>query len=106
MAMMLECNNPQVGIYQLLDGLLSNETVPPGSKGAIFAIIDELRSIARASELRMLAERISLAIHALETALQRNDQGTAAAARHELKSIAGACLQARICPALGEVETI
>lgn len=84
-----------VGIYRVLDDVLGSGVVPPGAKGAIFAIIDRLRGGALNDELTK-AEQISVDLHRLETALQQRDPLAADAAKHSLKAHAASWLQGRI----------
>ena len=87
---MLDEHSAHVGVYQVLDDLMVSTAVPPGAKGAMFAIIDQLRTIAAPPEDLRGAERISVEMHKLELALRRGDEAAAQSARQELKSLAAA----------------
>ena len=94
--MPLDQNRSHVGVYRVLDDVLASTSVPPGARGALYSIIDELRLRLRPPEEVYRAERISLAIHKLETAIQVGDGIAAQDARDDLKSLAVAWLDARI----------
>lgn len=91
------CENvTRVGVYQVLDDLIGGTSVPPGAKGALYAIIDQLRSHAAPVEDLRGAERISIEVHRLELALRNCDETETEAARSALKSLAAAWIQRRI----------
>jgi hypothetical protein len=92
----LDENNAHVGVYRVLDEVLSGSAVPPGAKGAMFSIIDHLRHSAVPLEELRRAEQISLEIHKLESALQGSDAAAVQVARDELKALAAACIQQRV----------
>jgi len=92
----LDENNAHVGVYQVLDELMVSTSVPPGAKGAMFSIIDQLRTTAAPVEDLRGAERISIEMHRLEQALRRGDEPAVQVARDELKSLAAAWVQRRI----------
>ena len=89
-------NVARVGVYRVLDQLIAGRSVPPGTKGALFSIIDQLRSHAAPIEDLRGAERISIEVHRLEQALRHRDQPAVEAARDALKSLAAAWLERRI----------
>ena len=89
-------NIARIGVYRVLDDLIAGPSVPPGVKGTLFAIIDQLRSHAAPVEDLRGAERISIEVHRLEQALRHRDALAAEAARDALKSLAAAWLQRRI----------
>ena len=93
---MVDLGSPHVGVYQVLDQVLANTAVPPGVKGAMFSIIDHLRSNSSPIEDVLRAERISVEIHRLEWALRGSDQPAVHSARGALKSLAVAWLDARV----------
>ena len=85
-----------VEVYRLLDDALGQPVPPPGWRGGIHAVIDELRRTRGAPELVAMAEAISLHLHQLEWA-RRNGQGEAEAeARRLLANIAAGWLQFRV----------
>ena len=84
-------------VYQVLDEILSGETLPASARGAIFSVVDELRAVTGdANEVRR-AERISIEIHKLEWALRRGDVAEAGAAREALKALSAEWINTRIC---------
>ena len=85
-----------VGVYQVLDQVLASTAVPPGAKGAMFSIIDHLRSTSSPVEDVLRAERISIELHKLEGALRRADDMAVRGARGALKLLAVAWLDARV----------
>jgi hypothetical protein len=91
-----ETANWHAVIYRVLDGILSNTAAPAGARGAIFDVVDRLRSSSPNSREHCSAERISVEILNLESALQRSDYSAAKAARNELKALAADWLQNRI----------
>lgn len=93
---MFDYCNAHVGVYRVLDEVLSSTAVPPGIKGALFSIIDQLRASSCPDGSVLRAERISLEIHKLESALRVADQRAAKCARDELKSLAVAWLKTRV----------
>lgn len=93
---MLDENNAHVGVYRVLDEVLSGTAVPPGAKGAMFSIIDHLRHSAVPLEELRRAEQISVEIHKLESALRGSDQTAVKIARTELKALAAAWVQQRV----------
>ena len=84
-------------VYQVLDEVLAGQSVPAGARGAIFAVVDELRSSAgECSDVRR-AERVSIEIHKLEWALRQGDGSSAEAARERLKALSAEWVNTRIC---------
>ena len=88
--------NVHVAVYQVLDDVLRANVAPPGAKGEIYSIIDDLRSASAPREMIVKAEAISLRIHQLESALRNGDQTSELEVRRDLKSIAAAWLNFRI----------
>jgi hypothetical protein len=85
-----------VTVYNIIDDALVSSSVPRGAKGAIFAVIDGLRSEPnKINELRK-AEQISLALHGLEAALRRSDEEALRQARRDLQSLASAWIDMRV----------
>lgn len=85
-----------VGVYRVLEAVLGSTAVPPGTKGTMYSIVDSLRSSLRPAEDALRAERISIAIHKLETAIRERDEAATRKARDELKLLAVAWLDSRI----------
>ena len=94
--MLADYDKTHIDVYQVLDSVLNGTAVPPGAKGAMYAIIDDLRSKVRPVEEVLRAERISIAVHRLEAALRARDESATRAVRDELKSLAVAWLDARV----------
>ena len=84
-------------IYQVLDGLLAGNAVPPGTGGAMYLAIDDMRAKATPVDELRRAEQISLEIHRLEWALRHGNKLAADSARQQLRSLAADWLNARIC---------
>lgn len=84
-------------VYQVLDGLLAGKAVPPGTGGAMFSAIDDMRAKAAPVDDLRRAEQISLSIHRLEWALRHGNKSAADFARQQLRSLAADWLNARIC---------
>jgi hypothetical protein len=59
--------------YQVLDQVLADQAVTTGARGAMFSVIDSLRGSSAAIEDVRRAENISVEMHKLEWALQRQD---------------------------------
>jgi hypothetical protein len=93
---MLEENGAHVGVYRVLDEVLNGTGVPPGTKGAMFSIIDQLRTKAVPLDQVRRAEQISLEIHKLESALRGSDKSAAMRARTELRTLAAAWIEQRV----------
>jgi hypothetical protein len=84
-------------VYQVLDEVLAARAVSPGARGTMFAVVDGLRAGAAALEDVRRAENVSIALHRLETALQRGDCGASDSALAELRNLAADWLNTRIC---------
>lgn len=93
---MLNENSAHVGVYRVLDEVLHGTAVPPGAKGAMFAIIDQLRSTAVPLDHVRRAEQISVEIHKLESALRGSDKSAVLIARTELRTLAAAWIEQRV----------
>jgi hypothetical protein len=74
---------------QLLDDVDCGSMPTPGTRGALFSVVDELRARCARDEHTLCAEKISIRMQQLETALQRGDETEAKLARNELKTLAG-----------------
>ena len=88
--------NVHVAVYKVLDAVLGASVAPPGAKGEIHSIIDDLRSASASREMIAMAEAISLRLHQMDWARGRGDQASELEARRELKGIAAAWLDFRI----------
>ena len=95
-SVVLYYQNAHVSVYRVLDEVLASTAVPPGAKGAMFSIIDHLRSSSGPVDDVRRAERISIEMHKLEAALRGPDPFAASSARGMLKSLAVAWLDARL----------
>ena len=93
---MLADVNANAIVYQVLDEVLAQGCVPAGARGAMFALVDELRSTTTASEA-LRAERISIELHKLEWALRQRDGRAVDAVRDQLKALATEWIDSRIC---------
>ena len=88
--------NAHAMVYQVLDDVLSARAVTPGVRGAMFSLIDELRTgPADTGDVRR-AEDVSIAIHRLEWALQRGDRDSSEKSLDELRRLAVDWLNTRI----------
>jgi hypothetical protein len=56
------------GLVALLDDLRARGTVPAGTRGRIYAMLDDLRAASAPAHRIQAAERIALTIHRLEWA--------------------------------------
>ena len=83
-------------VYQVLDEVLSGQCVPAGARGAMFAVVDELRAATTDLEEIRRAERISIEMHKLEWALQQGDASATQAAHDQLKALAVEWINTRI----------
>jgi hypothetical protein len=90
-------------VYHCLDEVLRTSGVPPGVKGLLFSVIDNLRADEPASGRARLAEQISLAIHRLEAALRRGDVDERSAALAEIAGHAEAWIRERVSQ-LGDTD--
>lgn len=94
---MLQETSTRAAVYQVLDQVLADGSVAPSSRAAMFSVIDRLRETsAPVADLRR-AERISIEILKLESALRQGDAGASDGALHELKVLAASWLDSRIC---------
>ena len=84
-------------VYQVLDEILASSGVPAGARGAMFAVVDDLRAGIGEGEGLRRAERISIEIHKLEWALRRRDSSAAHVAREQLKAMSAEWINMRIC---------
>jgi hypothetical protein len=82
--------------YQVLDQLLSQKSVMPGLRGAMFAVVDSLRGSSAPVEDIRCAEKISIGIQKFEWARQLSDETASAAALDELRNVAVSWLDTRI----------
>ena len=83
-------------VYQMLDEVLAGQTVPAGARGAIFAVVDELRAATGDAEGLRRAARVSIEIHKLEWALRQSDASAAHIAREQLKALSVEWINTRI----------
>ncbi|HVU29693.1 MAG TPA: hypothetical protein VHE36_04765 [Sphingomicrobium sp.] len=83
-------------VYQVLDEVLGQRSVPAGARAAMFAVVDELRFANALEEDVRRAERISLEMHKMEWALCRGDAAESEAAHEELKALAAEWINRRI----------
>jgi hypothetical protein len=84
-------------VYQVLDQVLAAESVTPGARGAMYSAIDQLRTDGGEVRYLRCAEQVSVEMHKLDCALQRQDKKASNRALAELKMLAGNWLTARIC---------
>ena len=82
-------NKAHTVVSQLLDDVVGGRVAPPGARGALFFVVDELRASEGMGEQARRLERISIRMQQLECALQRGDENEASSARQDLKSLAG-----------------
>lgn len=76
-------------VGQLLDDVLGGHVAPPGARGALFFVVDELRAAGGMDPQARLAEKISIEFQHLQSALQRGADDEATVARNELSLLAG-----------------
>jgi hypothetical protein len=89
-ASLLRENRTHTIVQRLLDDVLGgNAAPPPGARGALFFVVDELRASPGMDEQTRRAEEFSIMMQQLERALQRGDENEATFARRELKALAG-----------------
>jgi hypothetical protein len=89
-ASLLRENRTHTIVQRLLDDILGgNAAPPPGARGALFFVVDELRASPGMDEQTRRAEEFSIMLQQLERALQRGDENEATFARRELKALAG-----------------
>ena len=84
-------------VYQVLDEVLAQGCVPASARGAMFAVVDELRAATAGSDEVRRAERISIEMHKFEWALRQGDDFAIRAAHEQLKSLAAEWIDTRIC---------
>jgi hypothetical protein len=94
---MLHESSARAVAYQVLDQILSERAVSPGTRGAMFSVIDALRRSPAPVEDVRRAECISIALHKLDWARQQRDETASIDALDELKILATSWLNARIC---------
>ena len=78
-------------------------TPTPGTRGALFSVVDELRARCTTDEWTLCAEKISIRMQELERALRHGDKSEATLARGDLKALAGKWIGAR-APANAEAD--
>jgi hypothetical protein len=83
-------------VYQVLDQVLADKVVTPGTPRAIFAAVDTLRSCCAPAEQVRQAEDISVQIHRLQCALQQSNDLLVDSALGDLKGMAAQWLETRI----------
>lgn len=88
---------------RLMDDTDTGVAPTPGTRGALFSVVDELRARCAKDEWTLCAEKISIRMQELERALQRGDGDEASLARGDLKTLAGKWMDARI-PAIAEAD--
>ena len=88
-------------VNRVLDGVLAGGPVAPGARGQIYRVVDELRARPGQGDRAILAERISLQLHRLESTLHLRDQAVSNLARAQLKELAGHWIQGRVCAPSG-----
>ena len=93
----------QAIVSSLMDDIDPGAVPTPGTRGALFSVVDELRARCAKDEWTLCAEKISIRMQELERALQRGDDDEASLARGDLKSLAGKWMDARV-PAIAEAE--
>ena len=88
-------------VYDVLDSMIGGYSVPPGSKGRIYRVIDHLRNQPEDGNQLHLAERISIILHQIERALRERDQTACDVGRAELRTLAAAWIQWRVSGSRG-----
>ena len=94
---MLDERDSRAVAYQVLDQVLADQAVSAGARGAMFAVVDSLRASAAPREQVRRAENISVEMHKLEWARQRQDSLGTQAALDNLRALAAGWLNTRIC---------
>ena len=84
-------------VYSLIDEALAGGAVPPGAKGGLYRVIDELRLHRVDPHRAALAERISIQLHRLESALHVRDRAVGDRARDDLRQLAVEWIEERLC---------
>lgn len=83
-------------VYNVLDGVLSRRSVPPGAKGMMFKVIDDLRAQNGVQGEACMAEQISIQLHMLESTLRLSDRAATDDALTELKRLAAKWIEYRV----------
>ncbi len=95
-AVPLEVNVESV-VSRLLDDVRGGSVPMPGTRGALFSVVDELRARVGPNEHTLCAEKISIRMQQLECALQRGDKKEAKLARRDLNTLAGEWTSTPVC---------
>ena len=83
-------------VYEVLDSVFARGSIPPGAKGLMFRVVDDLRARPDICGKTALAERISLQIHRIEDLLRLQDREAVDAALEQLKQLAAEWIEARV----------
>ena len=75
-------------VSQLLEDVGGREVLAPGTRGALFSVVDELRARCATDEHTLCAEKISIRMQQLECALHGGDEKEAKLARRDLRTLA------------------
>jgi len=75
-------------VSQLLEDVKQRNAPAPGTRGALFSVVDELRARCATDEHTLCAEKISIRMQQLECALQGGDEQEAKLARRDLSALA------------------
>ena len=78
----------QMLVSQLLGDVKERNALAPGTRGALFSVVDELRARCATDENTLCAEKISVRMQQLECALQGGDEQEAKLVRRDLRSLA------------------
>ena len=84
-------------LYDLLEQVLRAQPVPPGAKGLLYRVVDQLRASPAPEDQLRTAEGISLQLHRLDAALLSKDAAAAGLIRNELKASAASWVQSCVC---------
>ena len=93
--MTLRCD-ANVLIYQVLDQVLADGFIAPGTPRAMFTAVDALRESKTSDGQLRRAESIAVEIHKLQLALQRSDLRVCGATTDKLKRLAAEWVDTRI----------
>lgn len=93
---MVDDRNLNETVYHILEGVLRGTTAPPGAKGHIFRVIDQLKAQHGTGEAVNLAERISLLLLRFEGTLRDANQAASENVRTEIRQLAALWIQLRI----------
>lgn len=93
----LDQRKAQSIIHKLLGDVLEGNVTTPGARGTLFFVVDELRASRGRDEQTRRAEKISIRIQQLESALRRGDEQQASSARHELEALADEWASGGLC---------